>query len=447
MHQGKLTLLSLPVEVVGLILQACDDDPDDDPLDFVELRRVCHVFDDIISRSLAIEVLTTDYSWLSITDPWDQFAWSAESIVWLLRTTTLMHVPLNDGSPGLDNTNILTLIRTAANALDQFIPQRAQQVKYHRMRELIGYVCFAVVINIRPKDLLSILNSKPCSLRLGRASSKQDSPVKINPSELLPLLVIANHRLPLQSTIEDLLTSGNEDIDINYQSQLFGNALYAAATLGQCKIISCLISHGAHVNQTGGRWHTPLRASMESWGTVDTLTLLLEKGALLNLQGGELRRTAVMSAVHARNYTEAEFLFDQPDLDVTLIDDAEQSIVHYFCRYGKHRCLESLARRQQILDVNKRSYFGTPMHVTLDSDLTWLNRGHGRVVKFLLRHGADLNIVDVAGKTPIARAKEIATKAERDHESCPISSRMLLSFAFVWDTFWEQLNDPNEESG
>ncbi|KAF3491014.1 uncharacterized protein GIQ15_00531 [Arthroderma uncinatum] len=202
-------------------------------------------------------------------------------------------------------------------------------------------------------------------------------------------------------------------LDINCQSELFGNALYAAAAL--CNYyghIPWLISHGANVNQTGGRWHTPFRAAVEGSQSEERLDILIQLGACANLQGGEGGRTALMAnlekaALHA-NYQPSHTLMDQTGIDLTLIDDAGQSLLHYYCRLGMAYHIDRLLKHRPAsagVDINKISDFGTPLLIAIRHEPYGQRLSRGEAVKALLTHGADLHIADKNGMSPAMLAQ------------------------------------------
>ncbi|KIK62144.1 hypothetical protein GYMLUDRAFT_242835, partial [Collybiopsis luxurians FD-317 M1] len=87
--------------------------------------------------------------------------------------------------------------------------------------------------------------------------------------------------------------------DVNAQGGSYGNALQAAAALGNEGIVNVLLENGADVNAQGGQYGNALQAAVAAKNE-GIVNVLLEKGAHVNAQGGQYSN-ALQAAVAAKN--------------------------------------------------------------------------------------------------------------------------------------------------
>ena len=85
-------------------------------------------------------------------------------------------------------------------------------------------------------------------LELRRHGGQQIAQTAIKTTCLLPLLALKK-----DTALLDSFVSTNPNININACSELFGNALYAAAAVDYRSIMQCLLDHGANVDIVNGK--------------------------------------------------------------------------------------------------------------------------------------------------------------------------------------------------
>ena len=175
----------------------------------------------------------------------------------------------------------------------------------------------------------------------------------VSESDNLCLAATAGH----WNVIKLLLERG---VDVNTQSEIYGNALQAVATSGDLKIVKLLLERGAHVNAQGGVYGNVLQAAAQS-GDLKIVKLLLERGAHVNAQGGRYGNALQVAATggHLR-------------------------VVELLLNYGAH---------SNIQDDSGL----TPLH-------TAVVKGDVPMVKLLLERGASPDLKDLGGNTPLQLA-------------------------------------------
>jgi ankyrin repeat protein len=77
----------------------------------------------------------------------------------------------------------------------------------------------------------------------------------------------------------------NVDIDAEVDED-YGNPLQVASVYGHIAVVRLLLEKGADVNVQGGQWGSALQAA-SYWGHQAVVRLLLENGADVNAQGGD----------------------------------------------------------------------------------------------------------------------------------------------------------------
>ena len=109
-------------------------------------------------------------------------------------------------------------------------------------------------------------------------------------------------------------------VDINAQSEVYGNALHAAISSGKQTIAELLIRNGADVNCEGGKYGSALQAGAARNGMDPIVKLLLEKGADVNTHGGE-HGTALVAAAKIDNVATLRLLINAgADVNATALN-------------------------------------------------------------------------------------------------------------------------------
>ncbi|KAL2832678.1 ankyrin repeat-containing domain protein [Aspergillus pseudoustus] len=416
--------------------------------------------------------------------PWD---WPFESVLWFVRTALRLHyekmpraqqpgaslAEKEEGS-GQAHASALEYICAMVDALCSLFRTDGNELgigagvdKRGTVERAISIVARTLLYNNEYNDIQPYLVVPS----RGASSSDLKSAVeglssKIAAQDLLPLLI-------LDSTAEAIgrFLSQEKNLDVNKRNRLFGAPLYNAAITNNSAVLRLLLSTGADPNQTGGRWHTALHASLASPTTTSTesLSLLLTAGADINAQGGGSRngnRTPIMTASHHENTAAVELLLSQPHLDITRICSYEDSIVNYIARAGDvdnfRKLLElydspppdggsssSSSRRPPNGDVDFNALLknegldGTALHSAMNLHRDSLTDGHDAIVEILLARGmSPLRIASGAETSVVGWAEAMRAEAQEEDEEdfkedeLPAAVRRILR----WWQEWEELS-------
>ncbi len=177
--------------------------------------------------------------------------------------------------------------------------------------------------------------------------------------------------------------------------------LHAAAERGDLSAISYALDSGADIDQTDGRGRTAVMTATYA-GSSEAVRLLLERGANPNLQDDMLNTPFL--------YAGAEGMLEIAKL--TYAAGADPSITN---RYGGVAVIPACERghvemvrwllEETTIDVNHVNRLGWTglLEAIILSDG---GPAHQDIVRILVGHGADVNIGDGNGVTPLAHARQ-----------------------------------------
>jgi ankyrin repeat protein len=228
---------------------------------------------------------------------------------------------------------------------------------------------------------------------------------------------------------------------VNRRHPLFGSALYDAAATNNAEVVKFLLKKGAGVNATGGRWYTPLHASVAyKTAGVESLTILLDAGANVNAQPGysiNEGRTPLITASHARNTEAVSLLLAQKDIDVTILAMSDESIAHYIARAGDAENLRLLLELHPTIDIRLKGEYGTPLHTAMNFAWDQLTEGHDAVVEILLDRGLSPNdTCPGAERDVVGWAEEVMNEAREEGEEVPAAAARVLRW---WEEYKENV--------
>lgn len=216
--------------------------------------------------------------------------------------------------------------------------------------------------------------------------------------------------------VELLLEHG---VDVNESDGLL---LCLAAMDGSTDISELLISHGAHVNNTCEMGtDSPLKTSVES-GHTDVVKLLLDHGADVNYRDEEDGRTPLFYAAE-KGFSDILLLLIEHGADVNaermlgmrvdtpLLEAAENGhpdAARILIENGADINFETAFLLNRFEDMKRFIDQGRDVNDPINFDEMPLHRaaraGFIDIVAFLLFKGADVNLVDQNGETPLLAA-------------------------------------------
>ncbi|KAK8741700.1 hypothetical protein OTU49_002350 [Cherax quadricarinatus] len=194
-------------------------------------------------------------------------------------------------------------------------------------------------------------------------------------------------------TLKKLL--GEEDLDVDTPDHCDQTALHLAAGRGNLLAVTLLIQHGCHVNHADIDMRTPLHCAVES-GAVEVVEALLAAGADTNATEKKRGRTPLHLATLA-NALDILKLLLQPITDdplegrqaLRMTDKDGRTMLHLSAHVGLKEATEILVSAGADVNVTDQSG-NTPIHAAI------LARQRGEkvcstLVELLLGAGGDLN--------------------------------------------------------
>ncbi|KAL8999176.1 MAG: hypothetical protein Q9169_001955 [Polycauliona sp. 2 TL-2023] len=216
-------------------------------------------------------------------------------------------------------------------------------------------------------------------------------------------LIIDNNALSVAAShnhldVVRLLLDKYEELDMSIPED--SGAIHSAARKGSIDILTLLIQRGQNVNSKNHYGSTPLLFAVDG-GHNAAAKLLLQHGADINTRDKN-GSTLMHSIVYSLNRIEVqdsvnELLMDH-GADPNISDNLGETPLFLAVRGGHNAAAEFLL--QHGADATTRDKKGyTPMHTVFD--LEYNVRDQKSLIKLLMDHGADPNIPNDFGETPL----------------------------------------------
>jgi len=151
------------------------------------------------------------------------------------------------------------------------------------------------------------------------------------------------------------------------------------AKKGDIEATKLFLDEGMDINAMNERGQTALIRAAEYQRT-DVVTLLLGKGADVNIVGGRYARTALMEAAGAGNCVIIKQLA-QKGADINTKDYESNTPLHFACMYGHIEAVRLLIEMDAKPDVQASGLGRTPMKIAETN-------GHMEIVQILKDAGA-----------------------------------------------------------
>lgn len=207
-------------------------------------------------------------------------------------------------------------------------------------------------------------------------------------------------------------------------------ALHLAVSGNKHRTIDLLLRRGADVNaRRSGDGSTPL-AIAAGWGNAHVFELLLESGALVDLD-------VLFKAVYGGNAVIITRIFElHPGIDVNVVFEDGTIPLTLASEEGNYKAVEFLLTHGADPDIEAKSLSRhNPLRLG-----TWkalhaaAHQGELEVARLLLQHDADVNARTERGETPLLLAlQEHAIRRRYDAERFAAIIEMLLSWGAVPD--------------
>ncbi|KAJ6032491.1 purine and uridine phosphorylase [Penicillium herquei] len=173
---------------------------------------------------------------------------------------------------------------------------------------------------------------------------------------------------------------GLDNTSVNLADSTSTYPIIWASLNGHSEVIQKLLDKGADINIQGGEIGTALWAAC-SKGHDKTVQILLEKGADVNILGPGIYRSALHVACSEGHERVVHMLLDK-GADINQSRLLPETALWVACSEGHDNIVQILLERGA--DVNQSSFFGSPLREAC-------SKGHEKIVQILLEKGADPN--------------------------------------------------------
>ncbi|XP_046569715.1 poly [ADP-ribose] polymerase tankyrase-2-like [Haliotis rubra] len=258
----------------------------------------------------------------------------------------------------------------------------ANQIKLEQQLKGISYARTAAAES-KVQEPQDAVEEKTTKDKHGREEGKKVTQKDSDPSHVAALLAAC--RDGNMAEVKRVLELGQVDINCRGGGERQTLVMWAAER-GHREVVELLLSRGADLSLVDTDGNSILHYACGG-GDVGTVELILSMDVVdVNCRGGWRSRTPVMAAALEGQRDVVELLMRRR-ADVSLVDEDDNSILHYACGGGDVRMVE-LILSMDVVDVNCRGRWRrTPvMAAALE--------GQRDVVELLMRRRADVSLVD-----------------------------------------------------
>lgn len=219
----------------------------------------------------------------------------------------------------------------------------------------------------------------------------------------MSLLTLAIALAGCEITMDSLLSSGEQQTtqEVNEEMNKLNHALLKAADEGDKEAISKLLVDGADIDATDDRGRTSVMIAIHT-NQFELFTFLVEQGANINIRDNQLDNPLL--------YAGAEGKLDF--LKAAIAAGADTTITN---RYGGTALIPAADRGH--VEIVRELLLNSDVDVNHINNLGWTalleaiilgdgGKNHQEIVKLLIEHGADVNLADSSGVTPLQHAKK-----------------------------------------
>lgn len=207
--------------------------------------------------------------------------------------------------------------------------------------------------------------------------------------------------------MDSLLSSGDQQTTqvVNEEMDKLNRALLKAANQGDKEAISKLLADGANIDATDERGRTSVMIAVHT-NQLELFTFLVEQGANINIRDNQLDNPLL--------YAGAEGKLDF--LKAAIAAGADTTITN---RYGGTALIPAADRGH--VEIVRELLMNSDVDVNHVNNLGWTalleaiilgngGKNHQEIVNLLVEHGADVNLADRSGVTPLQHAKNTAIR-------------------------------------
>ncbi len=292
----------------------------------------------------------------------------------------------------------------------QIHPKDGDLDLFLELDKAVGELFFAIEIGNDGRAVELIRGGADLSLKFG-GESPMDAAVRRGQLTVLRALVEAGMPATLSSgeavAESDLLLPGQRDPQVSRQSPPAGtasrlhSALIQAVLMGETERVTALLKDGADVNAAGPDGLSALHCAAAG-GSGAIVRLLLEAGASKDLRAGPDNRTSLELALSSRgnDATVAALIAGGVALDPNQATSDGTTLLHLASSSGYLHIMRELigdaasTNAKSFRTDERKDLVDTPVMGAVKNDET-------DAVVMLIRRGADLNVKDYQGGTPL----------------------------------------------
>ena len=183
------------------------------------------------------------------------------------------------------------------------------------------------------------------------------------------------------------------DTEVNSLSNDEWSSLHSASFGGHTETVKTLLHHNAYIHQISKSGCSSLYLAAEQ-GKTKVIEILLDNGALIDQQAGMLTWTSLHRATVENHKDSVEILLDK-GAQVNLQDRDGCSPLYIAVAYGHIEIAKILLTHKAQIDLVHKSGY-SPLWIAVENN-------HGEIVQLLLDNGAQANL-KVRGRSLLHRA-------------------------------------------
>lgn len=194
--------------------------------------------------------------------------------------------------------------------------------------------------------------------------------------------------------VESLLARG---VKIDTPDYLGWTPLYRTMINGHTKMVQKLLDAGANVNARNRDGATPLFVVAD--GRVDLAEMLLGKGANVNASN-EYGQTPLMWIIHVSQKEDVALWLISKGANVNARTSKGETALHVASEFGRKMVVRALLERKADVNARRTNIIQNqeaPLHIAVD-------KNNMDIALLLLAAGADINVADGKGFTPLIQA-------------------------------------------
>uniref|UniRef100_A0ABD2VY84 Uncharacterized protein n=1 Tax=Trichogramma kaykai TaxID=54128 RepID=A0ABD2VY84_9HYME len=242
-------------------------------------------------------------------------------------------------------------------------------------------------------------NKKMIRTLLTRGANPNITDVQRTP----PLMIVCKADRDYYTLAKMLLDLSKEPLQVNRPDKSGNTPLHVAVSSGRRNLAQLLLRNGANPNVANARGATPLHLVCQGYSDDYNLAKMLfdlsnERFKPLRVDARDKFRKTPLNLATTHDHRNLVLCLLRKGTNPNLADEDGSTVLHYICKSSKdadlvEKFLEVVDERKLSWQINAREKEGnTPLHFALP-------RGHRGLIEWLLRNGANPNLISDEGVT------------------------------------------------